>query len=553
MISPTLVLASLLALQAATDGPTSTMQAPQPTLGARNVFVKFKLPPLQDQSGNEVWNSARKLQIIERARLLDLHASSATKAWTAAEETYRQALQAVNAPAPTTPTVFNGALASELNTLLATEGTTAVIVTSPQVQIDTPIRIAHSGTSLDLGQAKLAISDGEPYMIRIEGMHDVRLNGGSLESGNWGVLIAGSQGVTITKMDVHDLAGGGVLITKSTNVVVWNNQFHGLHAAAVLLNGKTNHVTVANNEITRNLGSSNWHAGVVLSDRNVDFSTTYSEFSGNTHFFEPMLQRLKVPHDNLIAFNQITENGSSGIYSDGSIRNVMVGNRVERNSKEGLCLDDGSTANVVASNLFRANGKRWGKSDLALKQDFVFNLGRLPDGSSPAKLPGISIDNAAYNQVVLNDIDGNYGGGVKMVRTGFYNVVGLNTLTDDNKGQNKLFHFFGIEMGAAGLDGPSVELDATPSRGNEIFGNTIRGNHYSGIFFAEGSDRNNVFDNTIFGATDWAMESVKVQAEYVLNNLTNLKLRNISSGLDPRLLKLAVGVNSPEPSSDPHP
>ena len=133
------------------------------------------------------------------------------------------------------------------------------------------------------------------------------------------------------------------------------------------------------------------------------------------------------------------------------------------------------------------------------------------------------------------------------MRTGIENVIGMNLLLDNNAGQNEKFHFFGIELGAALADAPSVELDFIPSQKNQVFGNTIRGNHYAGIFFADGSDANNIFDNAIFGATAWAMESVRVQPNLVLNNLTNLKLRNIDSGLDPNLLKLGVGQNDPAP------
>ena len=565
MIPSALALAAVLAFQAganpapptgaAPSGSAPTGSAPQASLGARNIFTEFKLPPLQNRPGDAVWLAARRLQVIERARLLGLHPRSATEAWSAAEATYHAAQQRLQLPAPAAPVTFNGTRASELNALLAQPGVTAVVVTSPDLQVDAPIRFAASGTSLDLGQARLRSANPDPYLIRIENLHDIRLSGGSLEAGNWGVLVAGSQAVTVTYMDIHDLAGGGILLTNAGDAVVWGNRLHGLHAAPVLLNGVTKNATVANNEIFQNLGSSNWHAGVVISDRNVDYSTTYAEYSGNPHFFEPMAQRLLIPHDNLIAENRITENSSSGVYSDGSDRNVIVNNQIERNSKEGLCLDNGSVSNVVAWNLLRANGKRWGKSDLELKQDFVLNLGRLSDGSSPAKLPGISIDNAAYNQVVFNDVDKNFGGGIKIVRTGFYNLIGVNLVTDNDQGRSKLFHFFGLEMGAAPLDGPSIELDSTPSRGNEIFANTIRGTHYSGIFFADGSDRNNIFDNAIFGATDWAMESVKVQPEYVLNNLTNLKLRNIGSGLDPGLLKLGAGIDDtpPPPPAPAHP
>src|SRR5688572_9363115 len=121
---------------------------------------------------------------------------------------------------------------------------------------------------------------------------------------------------------------------------------------------------------------------------------------------------------------------------------------------------------------------------------------------------------------------------VKMVRTAFFNLVGLNVITDKKEGASPAFHFFGIELGAARADAPAAELDFAGSRGNIVFGNVIRGSHYAGSFYAEGSTDNDAFDNTIFGATNWAQEQVRPQANPSLNNLSNLPSRNIGSGLD---------------------
>ena len=73
-----------------------------------------------------------------------------------------------------------------------------------------------------------------------------------------------------------------------------------------------------------------------------------------------------------------------------------------------------------------------------------------------------------------------------------------------------------------------------------MFSNAIRGNHYSGIFFAEDSDQNDVFDNVIMDAQDWALEAVKPMPNSALNNLTNLPSRNIAPGLSQDLLNLPV-------------
>jgi hypothetical protein len=131
------------------------------------------------------------------------------------------------------------------------------------------------------------------------------------------------------------------------------------------------------------------------------------------------------------------------------------------------------------------------------------------------------------------------------VRTATLNLLGLNTLFSNNDGASDYFHFFGIELGAAPGDAASSELDFTPSRGNLIFSNVVRGSHYSGIFFAAGSDENQVLDNTILDALSWALESVEVMPNHPLNNLTNLPSRNMGSGLDPALLETGQPVLDP--------
>ena len=556
-----LALAAVFAFRSSADTTTSTGQVPASSLGARDVFSEFKLPPLLSPAGDASSPQVLNLQVIMRAGALGVSPASATEAWKEAEATFSKARQLAAATPPRSPVAFKGTRASQLNALLAGTKASAVVVTSGTLSLDVPIHIPTGPMSLDLGAARLREAVNMPFAVRIQNARGVRLRGGVFDGNTWGVLVADSQDVVITDVTMTGSqtpgvpGRGGVLITNSEEVTVWRNRFQALGGAAVLLHGSSHRVTVADNEIFGGLGSSNWNAGVVITDRMADLATQPDALFQPGMFWaveQPITTRLKGPEDNVVAFNHIAENASSGIYSDGSVRNVFVGNRVERNSKEGLCLDYGSTADVVVSNQFRGNGKRWGKSDTELKQDFVLSAGRLPDGSSSAKVPAISLDNAAYNQILLNQIDGNFGGGIKLVRTSVYNVLGLNTLMDNNEGQSEHFHFFGIELGAAKLDQPSAELDAAPSRANEVFGNIVRGNHYTGIFFAEGSDQNTLFDNSIFGATHWAMESVVPQSNATLNNLTNLPLRNITSGLDPQLLILGRGrFDTPPPALDP--
>jgi len=356
-----------------------------------------------------------------------------------------------------------------------------------------------------------------------------------------------SNTVTVSGAQIANLTGSGIVVTGSSHVTVTGNRISAGQLAGIVVHRGTTDSIVEHNEITGNLGFANLMAGIVLTDREVDIASNPQAIFGPDGYGviqQPMSQRIHPPHDNLIAWNHSAQSHSPGIYSDGGIRNVIYSNSIEGNSKEGLCLDDGSTANVVASNTFQGNGNRWGDPDYILALDFIIGGGRLPDGTAAEKVPGLSLDNAIYNIVFANNLLHNFGGGIKIVRTGYFNEIGLNVLLDDNDGDNPAYHFFGIELGAASAT-TDTTLDFTPSRGNIVFSNSIRGTHYSGIYFDPGSDTNNIFDNTIMDATNWALESAVQMNNITLNNLTNLPCRNIGSGLNPVLITLGQPINDP--------
>ncbi len=116
-----------------------------------------------------------------------------------------------------------------------------------------------------------------------------------------------------------------------------------------------------------------------------------------------------------------------------------------------------------------------------------------------------------------------------MVRTSFFNIIGMNNIESDNDGVSPYFRFFGIELGAAQGDAPSPELDFTPSRGNVIFSNLVRGSNGSGVFLQGGSDQNQIYDNVIMDAVSFAIESEEQMQNTVQNNLTNLPSQNVGN------------------------
>lgn len=509
---------------------------PQASLGAIDVYSQFRLPPLKTHSTPGFERSISGLRVVKRAHALGLSANTPTRAWLDA-----QALLAgersTEADVPDAAT-YSGNAASELNKLL-NKPRAAVRVTGNMLILDEPIQISQNGAFLDLGSAVIKGGD-QAYQLRIERAHKVVVQGGTFENADSGILVSASEETQVRNVTLRALRGAAIVITRSTRIRVSDNRITGVAGAGILLHEGTISSTVEQNEISANTGSSNMSGGIVLSDRNVDITSRAEAIlapDGYWAISQPMDQRTMPPHDNLILSNRIRGNASSGVYVDGATGNVIALNTIEANAKEGLCLDNGATGNVVTLNQILSNGQRWGEPDSIMARESILPGGRLPDGTPAEKVPGISIDNALYNVIFSNTIAHNFGGGIKIVRTGYLNVIGLNTVLSNNEGAGSKFHFFGIELGSAPLDVPSGELDGAASRGNILFSNAIRGNHYAGIFFAGGSDLNDIFDNVIMDAEKWALESVKPMANSSLNNLTNLPCRNISSGISPLLLR----------------
>ena len=476
--------------------------------------------------------AAARLQMGVRAGQLGLTTHSAIDAWTGA----RTLLGSLSQAAPSVPatsaasSLFNGSSASALNAFLASS-TSYVRVTSVSISVDQPIDLIRDGVTLDLGATQLLATVSLPYMVRVINARNVMVSGGRFMQGSSAILVTKSAAVVIDQTQISGLSGDGIVVTASHNVTIMHNRISGLGAAGVLLSGGASMCTVEQNDVNLGQGQSNWNAGIVVTDRDVDLSSDpMALFLPGNYWpvYEPIRQRLNPPRDCLIAFNHIATNASSGIYMDGGVRFTIYSNTIQGNAKEGMCLDNGATANVVTSNVIQQNGNRWGQTDDTLKMDFAFV--RLPDGTSAAKLPGISIDNAIYNIVFANNISHNFGGGVKMVRTAFFNVVGMNVIENDNDGVNIDFRFFGVQLGATPADASTSEIDFAPSRGNVIVSNLIRGTHGSGIFIQLDSDDNELIDNVIREATDFAIESVLTMPNTAVNNLTDLPSQNISSG-----------------------
>jgi parallel beta-helix repeat protein len=483
-----------------------------PDFGAdlRDVFA---LPALHNRADDLAAHIASSTQVFQRAGLLNIDSGKVDAAWATARDTVtvNRGMLSGLLRQPLRQLTFAGTKFSELNEAIATAGPARITVSARNLQADAALMVREADLILDFAGAQINVGANPPvWLIEIVRARNVAVINARVRGGTNGILIDNGSNIVVADNDLRWLDENGIVVTgSSANLNVRGNRLHGLGRAGIMLHGSATQVLVENNEIDHLLGHSNWNAGIVLTGRGGDIAADPDTFFLPDRYWvvtEPLVQRLQNPTHNVIMANTIRDGLSSGIYNDGGIANIVVQNQIGNNSKEGVCFDNGATANVLAGNVVVGNGNRWGQTDANLALDSMLVAGRTSDGSSRAKLPGISIDNAMYNVVFGNHVDDNFGGGIKMVRTGLFNVIAGNAIFDNNLGASAGFHFFGIEIGAASPDEPSADLDFVGSSGNIIEHNAIRGPHYSGIFVATDAAQNDLVDNQIVGAELYGVE-----------------------------------------------
>jgi len=320
-------------------GATCAWAAPDfgeaPPLGAaaRNLATTHRLPPWRESRDPVLAAQLGTLQVGARARALGLTPDSATRAWTEASATLQAARERLAAPPPASVHTFSGTTASRLNAVLADRSITAVRVTTPVLRVDVPVTIRRSNLRLELGATELRpVGDAPRFLLRIVDASQVTVAGGAFSAGRWGVLVDRGSDVTLMDARLRGLREGGITVSAAQGTVIGRSRFDNLGGAPVLLHGATERAVVIANEMVANLGASNWHAGIVVTDRRGDVATDPASLLQADRYWaheQPIRERLQAPRRNVIAQNRIAANASSGVYIDGAVENVIVDNVIE--------------------------------------------------------------------------------------------------------------------------------------------------------------------------------------------------------------------------------
>lgn len=494
-----------------------------------SIMTANKLPALSRMAAEDSKKYMGNLQVLQKIEKLGIDTASFETPELNWKNVYNRVSDTMQKENTFSDKIsFTGSTASQLNTLIAQSTDAYITIESSTVRMDEPIRMK-SGIALDAAGVTFTGStdDRVAQAVIAEDCTNFALYNLNLTAGcyEYGIYIIRSNTFTIENCTISNaLYKGLVMMGENKNFTIRNNAVSYNGNGAVFLNGNISNGIIAGNDVVDNYGTRNLTAGIVMTSMEIDdYYTAYNEFKD-----EHLYNLLDTPHDIVLYQNNVKHNNSSGIYSDGAYQIYIVENIIYQNDKEGMCLDYGTFGAYVSNNIVKENGGRLRQSDEDLEADFVTAFGRLSDGSSPAKLPGISIDNSAYNTIVNNNVTQNYGSGVKMVRSAYRNIIMENSVSDNNKGKSDDFHFFGIEIGHESTpDEPVKGLDFTASYENIVCRNIVTGSNYAGVFLAVESYCNDVFDNTILGSEWYAIECHSNMFNSMPNNIMDQEILNL--------------------------
>ena len=496
----------------------------------QDILERFGLPRFERMDSAEAQELVESLQVMQKIRKLGVDVPSILYPENnmAALENVLDVQKANTMNAPREEVEFDGTKGSELQKCIDNNQGKKIIITSNEIEVNQELDIPENtylyGNNVKLtGQSK--------FLFMVEGVKNVVIDGFVINGGyDFGVYVISSSNVYVRNCIINSCNDKAITLVNDCQYIgIENNMMNENGQGGIYVVGNANQFRFTGNTVSNSKGSGNYMAGIVICCiHTVEPKDIWDPYPGN-HWWPTkaaVVEDMVCPHNYIVEENTVKHNNSSGIYSDGSYLGFIVNNLIIENDKEGMCLDNGTFGCYVAENVVKENGRRIRQTDEALELDFVLHAGRMADGSANSKVPGISLDNAAYNMIIGNTVADNYGGGIKSVRTAVRNLIFENTLIDNNLGQGDVFHFFGVELGSASPDKATTKLDATPSYENIVARNTITGNHYACVFISTDGYCNDVFDNVLMDAGWFSVECISVKFNSIINNLSNRDMRN---------------------------
>lgn len=497
-----------------------------------DILTRHALPDLERMEVNDQDQYVNNKEVIKRLELLGIEKNSILYPELKLSDVEEDISTLINGYNNERKKIlFQGTTSNELQQAINDNPNAIIDIHIEQIQLYSTITLQNN--TIINGNGVTFIADGLQYGLVGDNISDIYINNVCIEGNiDYGMYFVDSNNISVSSCKINGMLQKPVCIVGTTSgLSICNNEMCNNQAGGLYIAGNVSDGIVSSNRIENNGGTSNWMAGIVLTSIVPEDKYNIWESFNEAHHFpsrENYYAQLDCPHEIILRNNQVKYNNASGIYSDGAYMCYALNNTVYQNDKEGICLDYATIGFYLKENIFKENGRRIRQTDEALSMDFVLEAGKMDDGSAKSKLPGVSLDDTAYNILENNIVIGNYGGGIKMVRSTIRTLIMENIIKDNNMGQNDVFHFFGIELGSAAGDvnGANMAGSVLPDYENIICRNSITGNHYSGIFVGEECYTNDIFDNVIMEPQMFSVEAISKKFNSMVNNLSNVGIRN---------------------------
>ncbi len=318
------------------------------------------------------------------------------------------------------------------------------------------------------------------------------------------IAVSESKDFHIRKCSIEKAEGYGIIIHNGTQFKITQCLFKKNLASGVMVLGASSQGLISECRYEDSTGYFNFDAAIHLCATSEAIGL--DDIPEKCHEELSILQKVNRPSGIVIESCVLKGGRAQGAYLEGTINCLIRNNVFTHNNKEGICFDWGSCYNIFKDNEVSFNGDRSNLSNEEIIVDFIDRYPVLKDGSSSAKLAGISLDNGSMNEIIGNKISKNYGGGIKFVRSAFFNNVEGNLIAFNSKGRNKFMPFiFAIsapEPKPGAIDrefkgDKSGLLDLRPSQLNTFLRNIIRGKLAESIHTSEKSTCNLSVDNVM--------------------------------------------------------
>jgi parallel beta-helix repeat protein len=292
----------------------------------------------------------------------------------------------------------------------------------------------------------------------------------------------------IERLGVRRARGYGLTLLRCDSGTVRESKFVGCLASGINIVGQCRELHVQHCRISGSTGLFNWDAGINC--MHCSSAVTLKEVPDTSHEAIDLREKLDTPHRIWIEDCEISQCRAQGIYLEGAAQVLIEDCLISDNNKEGICFDWGTALSHLRHSQLVRNGERADYDESACAIDFLPSHHRDNNGRHWCQLPGISIDNGYANTIEHNLIAANYGGAVKIVRSGFNNLIRFNSLGgnsnklslgDDREAPANPYQPSEIKILNMGpgnqeeFDSEMAYLDFLSPEGNLIYGNLISG------------------------------------------------------------------------------